>query len=103
MSVRLGRQKENENQQRDDNSQYREDRGGMPEEVVVDLHDDKHHGQTECRRQELLEREIIRIAELFLGDDGGRAEDHGDAKRDKRQRYDEQHSIRSEFLSHYLR
>ena len=50
--------------------QHRENDSGLPVLMVVDFHHDEHYCETDRRENQLLEREVIGIAELFLSNDG---------------------------------
>ena len=93
MRVRRRRQEKDADKQRDDNRERGEDDHRMTIFVIVDLHHDKHDRQPERCRNQLLEREIVRVSESFFRNDGGGAEHHRDPESDENQRHQEEHPI----------
>ena len=93
MRVGRRRQKKHKNEQRHDQRQHRKDDRRARVEVIVHLHDDEHHRQSQHGGDQLFECEIIRVSEFLLRHDRRRTEHHRNTKTHESQRDEEEESI----------
>src|SRR6185369_15784568 len=64
MRIRRGSEKEHKYQHRDNDCQAGKHHSRIPIGVIVHLHHDEHHCKSERRKDQLLERKIIWVAEF---------------------------------------